>query len=198
MRTIGLVGGIASGKSTVAAELAKQGAVVLDADVAAHEVINRPEVKQVLIQRWGPELLDDAGNVDRAVVASRVFSGDDNARQELEFLESLLHPLIRGDFESQLASLATSGCPAAVIDAPLLLEAGWGEMCDVILFVESPISDRFSRTKSRNWSASEIERREAQQMTIEEKRLKSTHIVENRGSLAELSKEVQRIWQQIL
>ena len=182
MRIIGLVGGVASGKSTVAAELAKRGATILDADVAAHAAINRPEVKTALKARWGQHVLDDSLQIDRNAVASIVFSGDEAGKQELRYLESLLHPLIRADFEGQLSRLSQSDCPAAVIDAPLLLEAGWGDMCDTILFVESQDSDRSSRTKTRNWSEGEIGRREAEQMPIEEKRQKATHIIDKPGN----------------
>lgn len=198
MRVIGLVGGIASGKSAVAAELARLGATVLDADVAAHAAINQPEVKQALGQRWGPEIFDDEGNVDRSAVARRVFLGDEAGEQELRFLESLLHPRIRADFDSQLARLAESDCPAAVIDAPLLLEVGWDVMCDTILFVESPATERSSRTKARNWSDGEIERREGLQMPIEEKRQKATHFVQNRGTLDDLAAEVRQFWTQVV
>lgn len=197
MRILGLVGGIASGKSTVAAELARLGATILDADVAAHDAINRPEVVAALTKRWGPTVLDNEGKIDRRAVAERVFTGGESGRRELVFLESLLHPLIRSDFEKQLTVLAESGCKVAIIDAPLLLEAGWDEMCDGVLFVDSPTVARSSRTKTRNWTDEEFAMREAAQMPIEEKRRKATHIIENRGSLADLRKEVGRIWPQI-
>ena len=83
-----------------------------------------------------------------------------------------------------------------VIDAPLLFEAGWGELCDVLLFVDSPLADRQSRAENlRNWSPQEFATREAAQMPIEEKRLRATHLVSNDGSLEGLTAQVRQFWQ---
>jgi len=95
MKIIGIAGGIASGKSAVSAELAALGAAVLDADQAAHTVINLPEVKQALVDRWGSEILADSGEVNRQAVAQQVFSSHPGSEAELRFLEQTLHPQIR-------------------------------------------------------------------------------------------------------
>lgn len=197
MRVIGIVGGIASGKSTVAVELAALGAVVLDADQAAHQAISRPEVKQNLVERWGKSILDESGETDRGAIAERVFSHSDTNNQELEYLENLLHPLIRLQFERNLADLSERGAKAAAIDAPLLLEAGWEDLCDFLVFVESSEENRSERVGPRNWSQSEISRREAAQMPIDEKRRRATHVVRNLGSLGGLQAEVRAFWDSI-
>jgi dephospho-CoA kinase len=197
MHVIGLAGGIASGKSTVAAELAALGAVVLDADRAAHQAINRPEVKQILVEHWGEAILDGSGEVLRQAIAERVFSPSLADNQELEFLENLLHPLVHRQFESELAPLSQRGVAAAVIDAPLLLDAGWEDLCDFIVFVESNEQDRVQRAGPRNWSHSEISRREAAQMPIDEKRSRATHVIRNLGSRGDLQGEVQAFWNSI-
>jgi dephospho-CoA kinase len=197
MHVIGLAGGIASGKSTVAAELAALGAVVLDADRAAHQAINRPEVKQALVERWGEAILDGSGEVLRQAIAERVFSPSLADNQELKFLESLLHPLVRRQFESELAQFTERGVAAAVIDAPLLLDAGWEDLCDFIVFVESSEQDRVQRAGPRNWSHSEISRREAAQMPIDEKRRRATHVIRNLGSRGDLKGEVQAFWNSV-
>jgi len=194
MKTIGLVGGIASGKSTVAAELAALGAVVLDADQAAHQALDLATVKQALIERWGEGILEPSGRVSRDAIAERVFSASDPRSSELDFLENLLHPLIRRQFESELARLAKKGVPAVVIDAPLLLEAGWENLCDSVVFVESPDRVRTQRGRARNWSAADFARREAAQMPIEEKRLRATHLIPNVGSRDELRQAVRAFW----
>ncbi|TWU27335.1 dephospho-CoA kinase [Bythopirellula polymerisocia] len=197
MLVIGLIGGIASGKSAVAKELSVLGATVLDADAAAHRVINRSSVRSALVDRWGASILDEVGQVDRRAVAKRVFSAD-LGRSELKFLEGLLHPLIRQEFETEIASLSQTPTPAVVIDAPLLLEAGWGELCDVLLFVDSPLADRQSRAENlRNWSPNELATREAVQLPIEEKRHQATHFVSNEGSLESLTAQVRQFWQQL-
>ncbi len=197
MHVIGLAGGIASGKSTVAAELAVLGAVVLNADRAAHQAINRPEVKQTLVERWGEAILDGSGEVLRQAIAERVFSPSLANNQELEFLESLLHPLVRRQFKSELAQLSQRGVAAAVLDAPLLLDAGWEDLCDFIVFVESSEQDRVERAGPRNWSHSEISRREAAQMPIDEKRRRATHVIHNLGSRGDLQGEVRAFWDSI-
>lgn len=197
MHIIGLVGGIASGKSAVAAELARLGAVVLDADQAAHEVINSPEVKQMLVERWGAEVLDRTGSVDRGKVAERVFSLESGKNAELRFLEQTLHPRIRQQFETELATLAASGVKAAVIDAPLLVEAGWAPLCDSVVLVDSSREKRLERAAQRNWSEEEFIRREAAQMPIEEKSRRATHTIPNDSSHKALREHVQSFWESV-
>jgi dephospho-CoA kinase len=194
MQVIGIVGGIASGKSTVAAELAALGAVVLDADQAAHDAMARTEVKQALVQRWGESVISPSGEPDRQAIAERVFASTDAENRELEFLENLLHPLIRHDFGDKLCKLDESETVAAVIDAPLLLEAGWEDLCDYILFVASSDQNRAERISPRNWSSGEISSREAAQMPIDEKRQRATHVIRNLGSREDLRAEVQAFW----
>jgi dephospho-CoA kinase len=198
MLIIGLIGGIASGKSAVAAELARLGATVLNADQAAHRVINYPEVKQQLVERWGPEILLTDGEVDRKAVAARVFAALAAAAEDREFLESLLHPRILLEFEAELKQLENAGLHAAVIDAPLLLEAGWDEVCDILLFVDSPREGCQRRAETlRNWTSADFAAREAAQMPIEEKRRRATHVIANDGTLAELHQRVRSFWQSL-
>lgn len=198
MHIIGLIGGIASGKSAVAKELAALGATVLDADTTAHEVINLPEIQRVLVDRWGQGILDGGGKIDRRAVAERVFSPTDQGYEELQFLEGLLHPVIRKEFKAEIARLSQTTTPAVVIDAPLLLEAGWGELCDVLLFIDSPLRDRRTRAENlRNWSLQEFAAREAAQMPIEEKQRRATHLLTNDGSLESLIAQVCQFWQRL-
>lgn len=195
MRVIGLIGGIASGKSTVAAELGALGAKVLDADVAAHQALNSAEVRAALVERWGTGILTPEGTVSRPAVGRLVFSVTEQGRKDLDFLENLLHPRIRRDFEAAIVRFAEAGEKAVVIDAPLLLEAGWETLCDIVLFVESRPENRQNRASTqRNWSSDDFSARERAQLPIEEKRSHATHIVQNTGSLAELRKQVRRFW----
>ena len=194
MKIIGLTGGIASGKSAAAAEFAALGAVVLDADQAAHEVLNWPSVQQLLIERWGNSILNPEAQINRAELARRVFGEDENARSDLDFLEETLHPRIREQFEAKLADLRAQAIPAAIIDAPLLLEAGWASLCDCLVFVDSPREARLERARRRNWTAAEFDKREACQMPIAEKQTQSTHILDNSGTLASLRAQVRDLW----
>lgn len=108
MHVIGLIGGIASGKSAVAKELASLGAVVLDADATAHEVLDRPRVQKALVNRWGKEILDADSRIDRSAVAERVFSKTNEGREDLDFLEGQLHPVIRQEFEAEISRLGAN------------------------------------------------------------------------------------------
>ena len=97
-----------------------------------------------------------------------------------------------------MAAYASREAPVAVIDAPLLLEAGWSDLCDSLVFVEACRANRLERTSLRNWSAGEIVRREATQMPIEEKRRLATWSIRNDGSRDELADQVESLWNSIL
>ena len=195
MLTIGLIGGIASGKSAVAAELARRGAVVFDADKIGHALLQRPAVRDELVAKWGPEILDGAGGLSRPAIAKLVFGDSVAAKANRQQLEELLHPLIRAQIEAEIRQLPDADIPAVVIDAPLLLESGWNEVCQAVVFVDVPPEQRLARAQqSRGWSAEEFARREAAQMPIEQKKGRSTHLISNSGSLSDLEAEVDRFW----
>src|SRR4051812_20788223 len=159
MKTIGVVGGVASGKSLASQMLVELGAPVLDADRAGHTVLAKdPDVRKALHERWGDAILTSSGDVDRAAIAQRVFAADKSGTADLKFLECLLHPRIRTELSQLRDKLGAEGKLAAVLDAPLLLEAGWGPLCDFMLFVDVPVELRLERAKGRGWSKSEFER----------------------------------------
>lgn len=162
---IGLAGGIGSGKSTVAAALAKLGCVVIDSDALARDAIGTPQVRDTLVSWWTDSILDERGQVDRSAVASIVF-GDPDQRKRLE---GLIHPLVR---QSRAAMVARAGdAPAVIVDAPLLFEAGVDRDCDAVLFIDAPRSVRLERvTRIRGWSEADFDRRESSQMSLADKR----------------------------
>lgn len=196
MKTIGLVGGIASGKSLVAEILVELGAGLLDADRAGHAVLaDDADVHAALRERWGDAVFTADGGIDRAAVARRVFAPGDAAELERRFLEGLLHPRIRQRLDRFREHFLAAGKPAVVLDAPLLLEAGWAPLCDVVLMVDSPRELRRNRARRRGWSDDEFDRREQTQWPVEEKRRAADVIVENAGSENELYKLVGDFWQ---
>lgn len=194
MFTIGLMGGIASGKSTVARLLAERGAVVLDADAAAHETLATGEVLDAIRQRWGDDLFDEAGQLERRRLAERVFGPGDDAAAGREFLEGLIHPRVRERLMTQMHELQRAGTKVIVLDIPLLLEAGWASDCDELLLVDSPQSARLARAAGRGWDAEELARREAAQAPIAEKRRRATATVVNDGSEKDLRAAVDDFW----
>jgi dephospho-CoA kinase len=190
MKVIGLLGGVASGKTSVAKALARRGAVILDADTAGHEALRQSAVKEAIRNRWGKRVFDAAGEVDRRAVAEIVFAESPAARDELAFLESLTHPLIS---KSLLAQLAAIRAPLAVVDAAVMLKAGWDRCCDHIVFVDAPPEVRLARARQRGWSDAQFAAREAAQELIEHKRAASDYVLDNSGTPAELDTEVDRL-----
>ena len=201
MQILGIVGGIACGKSVVSAALKELGAAVLDADGAAHQVLQHPEVRQILVTRWGPEILDKEGEVSRKAVASHVFSNaressaGNRADRERRFLEQIIHPRVRQQFQQEIDLLDKQGVEVAVIDAPLLLEAGWATICDTILFVDCPRETRLERALKRGWSKEQFLEREAAQWPIEKKQQTATLRLDNSGqSMKPLVESVRQLW----
>jgi len=200
MKTIGLVGGVGSGKSLVAKLFAELGAGLLDADRAAHDVLaHDDDVRQAVVERWGPSVLAADGSIDRAAVAARVFAaGDDSASPraagEREFLESLLHPRVRRLLEEETSQFAAQGYRAVVLDAPLLLEAGWSPVCDLIVMIDADQDVRLARVEERGWSAADFACREAAQWPVAKKRSAAHVTLANHGDVASLRTAVRDLW----
>jgi len=195
--TIGIVGGVASGKSLAARMLVELGAGLLDADRTGHAVLaDDAEVRRALRRRWGDAILTAAGEVDRAAVARRVFAEGEGAAADREFLEDLLHPRIRRRLEALRQTFAAEGKPAAVLDAPLLLEAGWGPMCDVVLMIDAPRESRLQWARERGWTDAEFARREAVQWVVEQKRRAAQLVIQNNGSIEDLRDAIRKFWEQ--
>ncbi len=192
---IGLVGGIGSGKSTVAKAFADLGCVVSDSDKSGAEALRKPDVVKELVSWWGDEILDADGAVDRKKVAAIVFR-DTDARTKLE---ELVHPMIHADRHALIESSRSDGdIRAVIVDAPLLYEAGVDSECDAVVFVQTPKRIRAQRVlQTRGWDESELDRREKAQMGLEHKRDRADHIVTNGGSLDELLPQVARILKEI-
>ena len=197
MNIIGLTGGVACGKSTIAWLLAERGAVVFDADKLGHLVLDEPAVRDALVARWGKGVLGSDGLVSRPAVARRVFGDSPAAAADRQLLEGLVHPRIRAWIERGIAQLPDASIPAVVIDAPLLVESGWCDVCKVLAFVDAPQEVRLARARERGWSADEFARREAAQMPISEKRRRCDHVIDNSGDLAHLEAETERFWSRV-
>jgi dephospho-CoA kinase len=195
MKIIGLVGGVASGKSLVAKMLVELGAGLLDADRAGHAVLAEDAtVQRKLHQRWGDAVFAPNGSVDRRAIAQRVFASGGTAELDRRFLEDLLHQRIRRRLLRAKDQFAAEGRPAVVLDAPVLLEAGWGPMCDILLMVDVPREIRLKRALNRGWTEEEFSRREAAQWPVDDKRREAHFMIANDGSEAELRQAVQEFW----
>jgi len=195
MLLIGIVGGISSGKSAVAALFADCGAMVLDADKVGHDVLRRQEVISALVSRWGNQILDDSGQIRRPAVANIVFAPDAKPI-ELEYLEQITHPPLEVVLLERLVELRAQGVPAVVVDAALLVKAGWHRHCQKIVFVDVPRDLRWQRAAKRGWSEAQFNAREAAQGSLEERRRMADVIIDNSGSPEASRRQVEACWKE--
>jgi dephospho-CoA kinase len=192
-RVLGILGGIASGKSQVARLLAGPDGVVIDADRIAREVLDSAEVRAEVAAAFGGAVLGPGGAIDRAALAARVFgSQKDRAR-----LESFTHPRIRARIRAVLEDARARVVPRIALDVPLLLENDAQHHlvaeCDALVFVDSDAAARDARAvAARGWKPGEVARREATQLPLHEKRARADCVVQNSGDLAQLAREVER------
>jgi dephospho-CoA kinase len=198
MKTLGLVGGIASGKSLVAKKLQQLGAVVLDADHAGHEVLRLPHIKEAARGRWGASIFGPDGEIERKRLAAIVFAHTDEGRRELEHLEKLTHPEIGRRLQAQLNLLRDQGVPVAVLDAPVMLKAGWDRFCDQIWFIDAPYEVRLKRAQTRGWTEEEFRARELAQEPVERKRELADLVLENSGDLEYTYRQIERFWHSLI
>ncbi len=187
---IGLVGGIGSGKSTVARSFVELGCVVSDSDKSGLEALTRPEIIKELVGWWGDEILGDSGQVDRKKVAGIVFRDPEQRKR----LEGLVHPLIHAERHELIEkSRGNDEIRAVIVDAPLLFEAGVDGECDAVVFVQTPKRIRVQRVQeTRGWDEEELDRREKAQLGLEQKRERADYIIANGGSVDELMPQVVR------
>ena len=187
---VGLTGGIASGKSTVSAMLAEFGAVVIDADALAREVVEKgtPGLDAVVAE-FGPTLLTPEGDLDRAAMGSLVF-GDEAARKRLE---AIVHPLV---FERMVAlEEAADDDDLVVHDIPLLAEGGRADTFDAVIVVDCPPELQIARMMAdRGWTREDAESRIAAQATRADRLAIATHVIDNTGTIDELRDRVVEVF----
>ncbi len=198
MIVIGIVGSPAGGKSTVARHLRELGATWINADRMAHRVLRSRTVASRLSTFFGAGVLDSHGGVDRAALSGLVFGDDAESRRGLDYLESVIHPLARHRVLLRLMRSSRCRLPAAVLDAPLLLEADWGILCDVVWCVDAPEELRRDWIVRRGWSIEELRKRESRQLPIAEKRRLSNHVLENNSNCQALLDQTEYLWRQLM
>jgi len=190
---VGLTGGIASGKSTVSSILRELGAVVIDADALAREVVAKgtPGLSAVVAE-FGDGLLTPDGELDRPAMGALVFA-DESARKRLE---AIVHPLV---FERIVALEGDAPAGAVVVhDIPLLAESGRAETFDAVVVVEAPADVQVERmVRDRGWSEEDALARIAAQATPEERRAIATHVIENTGTLEDLRQRVTEVFEEL-
>ena len=194
MLLVGLTGGIGSGKSTVARMLAERGAVVLDADVLGREAVERgTHGFDAVRDRFGDAALAPDGSLDRATLASIVFA-DDEARADLE---AIVHPEVRRRIAEAVAAHAETD-DVVVVDSPLLIETGSHEGFPVLVVVVASDEARLERLVALGLGLDDVARRMEAQMPLDEKAALADVVLDNDGTLADLERQVDRLWADLL
>lgn len=193
---IGIVGGMCSGKSTAAGELAKLGCVVIDADEIAHQLLDDEGIRAKIVRLFGKGVLDESGKISRAELASRVF-GDAG---KLSSLTGILHPPALARVEEMIGRYASEpGVKAIVLDMPLLVEIGWKKRCDYLIFVDCSPPKRLERARKTGvFDADELKIRENLQISLDKKKRIADNIVNNNSDLSSLSKQIAIIFSSIM
>ncbi len=193
---IGIVGGVGSGKSSVARWLNQHHSIpVIDGDQIGHEILKYSSVKQRIQQRFGTAVFNEGGDINRAKLADVVFGSQQKNQQAKADLEKIVHPEIRKEIERQIHDIRTRKTDSAIIlDAAVMLEAGWDDLCDFVVFVEADQQQRLQRvSQSRGWDSSEWKSREESQVKLEAKQKASSAVVKNSGTLEEAGNQFLQI-----
>ncbi|MFQ5881934.1 MAG: dephospho-CoA kinase [Candidatus Methylomirabilales bacterium] len=192
MIIVGLTGGIAAGKSTVARMFAKWGAAVLDADEMVRELQSPgTEVYQATVEAFGPLILQADGTIDRNVLGEMVFR-DERLRRRLE---AIVHPALVAAVEERLDQLRTQGVPISVVELPLLIEAKSQSRFDWVVVVSAPEEAQVTRLMAaRRLTQEEALARIHSQMPLREKVKRADFVIENGGDLQETERRVQEVY----
>ena len=191
MLVIGLTGGIGTGKSEVSGILSTLGAAVINADLVGHEVY-RPQTEgwHRIIEAFGKDVLGPTGAIDRRKLGAIVFSD----AEALERLNAIAHPRIYAKIEERIAELRGEGSTVAVVEAALLIEADWVPLVDEVWVVVSDERNVIDRLRNRHLDHASIRARIDAQMTQSERVERGDVVIDNDGTLAELTQSVEQLW----
>ncbi len=187
---VGLTGGVASGKSTVSAMLADLGAVIVDADILAREVVARgTEGLSEVVAEFGPDVLTKDGALDRSALGALVFADADRRRA----LEAIIHPRVR----SRAAEIEAAAPPGSVVvhDIPLLAETGQADSFDAVIVVDVPTEVQLDRmVRLRGMTTEDAQARIDAQASREDRLAVATYVVDNTGTLEQLRRRVAEVY----
>ncbi|MFM1778241.1 MAG: Dephospho-CoA kinase [Actinomycetota bacterium] len=189
---LGLTGGIGSGKSTAARMFADFGATIIDADAIAREVLEPGQLGyESIVNKFGDEILDSSGNIDRSILAAKVFENS----AELKELENIVHPAVASKVLEIRESLPAG--ITVIYDTPLLVEKKLQDQFDQVVVVLAPEPLRTQRLIDRGLAERDIAARMSKQATDDERQAMANFVIDNSGSLAQLRTQVQNVWNQI-
>ena len=192
---IGILGGIGSGKSTVAAEFAKLGCKVIDADKIAHGLLDEPSVKEKVVALFGRSILNPEGKIDREKLAEVVFADAD----KLSLINEIIHPLVLQRARELIKQYdCQNQVKAIVLDMPLLVEVGWDKRCDKLIFVDCEQKLRLDRAKKLGFDKNQVKIRENFQISLDNKANLADNTIENNSDFSVLAKQVVNIFSYIM
>ncbi len=193
---IGIVGGIGSGKSTVAQLLSQLGCRVIDCDQIAHELLEKSAIKQKIIHDFGKKILTPSGRISRKKVSRSAF----NNRDQLQMLQNILHPAVMKKVDRLVQYYQRLKQPKAIaVDMPLLVETGWYRRCDHIIFIDCDASTRAKRAqKTLHLSKNELQKRENFQISLDKKKTIADNTIENNSDLSALAGQVEDLFSQLV
>jgi dephospho-CoA kinase len=191
---VGLIGGMGSGKSLVGELFRKKGAKVISGDQLGHEALRQPDIRAAIARRWGSAVLESDGSISRQRLAGIVFR---NA-EERQALEALVFPWIERRIQEEVADArACAAFVLIVLDAAVMLEAGWAKVCDWLVYVHAPRAERLRRLKEqRGWSAKEVQERENAQWSLTDKVSRADYAVDNSGTPERVAQQVDDLLRQ--
>ena len=188
---IGLIGGIGAGKSTAARCFERRGGVVIDADVIGHTALEQADIVGKIVGRWGDRVRKSDGSLERRAIAQIVFANpaDRNALEEMVF------PYIGERCKQEIATAQRNPTvPFVVLDAAVMLEAGWNEIADWIVYLDAPRELRLARVATRSgWTDRDLSAREIAQWTPEMKKAKADAVLTNAAGAEELQLQVDQL-----
>jgi dephospho-CoA kinase len=192
---IGILGGIGSGKSTIAAEFAKLGCKVIDADRIAHELLDEPVVREKVVGLFGQTVLDSSGKIDREKLAEAAFADD----LMLASLNRIIHPPVLQQTQELIEKFESQNqVKAIVLDMPLLVEVGWHKRCDKLIFVNCGKKLRLQRAKKMGFNENQVKIRENFQISLDNKASLADNTVENNSDFSAIAKQVTGIFSYIV
>ena len=156
------------------------------------------EIKDQIVRTFGTQVLDPSGDISRPNLAAQVFGDSSDKQDKRQQLNAIVHPAIRAEIRRQINS-APQEVDAIILDAALLLEAGWAEECNAVIFIDTSPEQRRKRVaETRGWSAEELQRREASQLSLEEKRRRSDYCVDNSGEISVAAHQMEQALMKII
>jgi dephospho-CoA kinase len=188
---IGILGGIASGKSTVAKELAKRGCVVIDADKIANQLLLSKDVKKQIRDKFGGGVFDADGRINKKKLAKVVFAG----ARAVKAINAIIHPMVFEKTEELIKEYSRRpAVKAIVLDMPLLAEVGWNKKCDKLIFVRCDDRIRLKRAQKKGvLKENELKKRENFQISLDKKADMAQYIIEN-NDLSELIRQIEKLF----